>query len=151
MPTHARALVSGLAAVAVVLASLAALDLTASAQPGRAFRNSDLRGDYAFAGVNCCVLGQFTADGAGGITGTLTLAGGKDVHHESLTCTYSVNPNGTGTMTCDTQKLDGPDKGSTSTGGTSDIVLADGGREMFGINTDLGGEVEGLISIARRQ
>jgi hypothetical protein len=44
-----------------------------------------------------------------------------------------------------------PDKGSTSTGGTSDIVLVDGGREMFEINTDLGGEVEGLISIARRQ
>jgi hypothetical protein len=141
-----------LACVGISLVALAMLSMErpADAQPRRPFDNRNLRGNYAFAGVQCCVLGQFNADGVGNITGSHTLAGGNDVHHESLSCTYEVFPNGTGTMTCTTVKLDGPDVGSSATG-TNDFVLADGGGELFSIDTNQGGEVEGLVSVAKRQ
>ena len=100
------------------------------------FSNRDLRGDYAFAAQSCCVVGRFSADGAGLIVGYHTPAGGNDVHHERSECTYAVNPDGTGTMTCNTEKLDGPDAGSMSFGGTSDFILVDRGREIFAINTN---------------
>jgi hypothetical protein len=128
MSKISSAIVSGLALIALVVALAWSFEGPASAQPGGGFRNRDLGGDYAFAAVQCCIIGRFTADGAGNLVGTHTLAGGNDVHHESLECTYSVNPDGTGAMTCDTEKLDGPDAGSTATG-TFDFVLADGGRE----------------------
>jgi len=118
------------------------------------FNNGNLKGDYAFAASawpDGGVAGRLTADGAGNITnGFLTLAGGGDVHHESLNCTYAVFPDGTGTMTCHTMKLDGPGMGDTASG-TSDLVLVDGGKEFYGIDTNLGGEVEGLVSMAKRQ
>jgi hypothetical protein len=114
------------------------------------FSNRHLRGDYAFTAQTCCVLGRFTADGAGHFSGSLTLAGGGDVHHESMDCDYNVAPDGTGTMNCTTVKLDGPGIGDTATG-TNEFVLLNRGEEVFVMNNEPGGEVEGLVTIAKRQ
>lgn len=114
------------------------------------FTNRHLRGDYAFTSQTCCVLGRFTADGAGHFSGSLTLAGGGDVHHESIDCDYNVSPDGAGTMNCSTVKLDGPGIGDSSTG-TNEFVLLNGGQEVFVMNNEPGGEVEGLVTIAKRQ
>jgi hypothetical protein len=150
MQKVASALLACIGISLVVLALLSSMGRPAGAQPSRSFDNRDLRGNYAFAAAHCCVIGRFNADGAGNMTGSHTLAGGNDVHHESLSCTYEVFANGTGEMTCTTVKLDGPDVGSSATG-TNDFVLADGGNELFSIDTNQGGEVEGLVSIAKRQ
>jgi hypothetical protein len=150
MSIHARAAVSAFAVATLALAFVASSGWPVEAQPGRGFRDSDLRGGYAFAGVNCCVIGQLTADGAGNMSGTTTLADDLDAHHESIDCTYSIMPSGRGSMACTTEKLDGPDAGSTSSV-MMDLVLADGGNEFFSIVAEADSEVGGLVGMAKRQ
>jgi hypothetical protein len=68
-------------------------------------------------------VGRFTADGAGDITqGTRSLSANGTIFDETFTCTYKINPDGTGTATC-----------AFSTFGTStlDIVLANDGDEFY--------------------
>ena len=123
------------------------------------FTNADFKGDYAFAGTTDAskgilatggIIGRFAADGRGHITdGVMTLAGGGELNHESLTCTYTVSPNGMGSMACNTVRLDGPRAGEKSSA-TFEFVLADGGREFFSVVPNPG-DVQGLVSIGQRQ
>ena len=68
-------------------------------------------------------VGRLTADGAGNIIqGTRSLSANGTIIDETFTCTYNVNPNGTGTATCAFSVF-----GTT----TLDIVLADDGNEFY--------------------
>ena len=76
------------------------------------FSNRDVQGPYAFAFDGWAVLpgvgmvpaaatGRFAADGRGNITDavrTLVLAGTP--LHQTFTCSYNVNPDGTGSAEC---------------------------------------------------
>ena len=100
------------------------------------FTNRDFKGDYAIhldgvltsPGTSAvaaydAAVGRFTADGAGNITqGTRTLSANGTIIDETFTCTYNVNPDGTGTATCAFSVF-----GLT----TLDIVLANDGDEFY--------------------
>src|SRR4029079_7978993 len=94
--------------IPVVIAVVITLASSSNSTAVGPFSNHDFRGNYGFGAQSCCVMGQLSADGAGHATGVLTLAGGGDVHHESLNCTYNIIADGRGTMNCTTVKLDGP-------------------------------------------
>lgn len=93
-----------LAAIAVVVTIVATMD-TGRAASG--YSTYSVRGTYriAYTGVNLPSLvpesgiGIFVADGTGGIAGTETLnISGLICTNVALTGTYSVDPNGMGTM-----------------------------------------------------
>src|SRR2546430_16866484 len=51
--------------------------------------------------VPVAAVGVFEADGNGSLTdGVRTLSAGGVVLHQTFTCTYTVNPNGTGSAVC---------------------------------------------------
>lgn len=109
---------------------------TAQAWADEGFTDRDFKGDYAFhldgvltsSGSSAvtaydAAVGRLTADGAGNITqGTRSLSANGRIIDETFTCTYNVNPDGTGTATCAFSVL-----GTT----TLDIVLADDGNEFY--------------------
>ena len=67
-------------------------------------------------------VGRFTADGAGTITkGTRSVSANGAVFEETFTCTYNINPDGTGKANCNFSVF-GPT--------TLDIVLLDDGNEF---------------------
>ena len=116
--------------------ALTAALLTAPAWADEGFTSRDFKGDYAFhldgvltssgtATVTAydTAVGRLTADGAGNITqGTRSLSANGTIIDETFTCTYNVNPDGTGTATCAFSVF-----GTT----TLDIVLADDGNEFY--------------------
>jgi len=68
-------------------------------------------------------VGHVTADGAGNITqGTRSLSANGTIIDETFTCTYNVNPDGTGKANC-----------AFSVFGTRalDVVLLDDGDEFY--------------------
>src|SRR5918999_3875759 len=75
---------------------------------GRAFRDADVKGAYAFsfdgvviAAGPVAATGVVIADGNGNITSAVrTLNFNGAVVRQTFTCTYSVNPNGTGSAEC---------------------------------------------------
>jgi len=68
-------------------------------------------------------VGRFTADGAGTITkGTRSVSANGAVFEETFTCTYNINPDGTGKANCNFSVF-GPT--------TLDIVLLDDGNEFY--------------------
>ena len=116
--------------------SLTATLLTAPAWADEGFTKRDFMGVYAFHldGVLTspgtpmvtaydAAVGRFTADGAGNITqGTRSVnANGKNFE-ETFTCTYNINPDGTGKANCNFSVF-GPT--------TLDIVLLDDGNEFY--------------------
>jgi hypothetical protein len=117
--------------------ALATTLLTAPAWADEGFNNRDFRGDYAFhldgvlissSGTSAvtaydAAVGRLTPDGAGNITqGTRSLSANGRIIDETFTCTYNVNPNGTGTATCTFSVF-----GST----TLDLVLLNDGDEFY--------------------
>jgi mannose-6-phosphate isomerase-like protein (cupin superfamily) len=107
-----------------------------AATPGEGFTNHDFKGDYVFRlnGVLTsptasvvtaydAAIGRFTSDGAGNITqGIRSVSANGTIAEETFTCTYNVNPDGTGRATCDFSVF------GTS---TLDIVLRDDGDEFY--------------------
>jgi hypothetical protein len=116
--------------------ALTATLLAAPAWADQGFTNRDFRGDYAFhldgvltslgtpvVAAYDAAVGRLTADGAGNIIqGTRSLSANGTIIDETFTCTYNVNPNGTGTATCAFSVF-----GTT----TLDIVLVDDGNEFY--------------------
>jgi hypothetical protein len=116
--------------------ALTATLLTAPAWADEGFTDRDFKGDYAFHldGVLTSLgspvvaaydasVGRFTADGKGNITqGTRSVSANGTIVEETFTCSYNVNPDGTGAATC-----------AFSVFGTStlDIVLANDGDEFY--------------------
>jgi hypothetical protein len=111
--------------------------LTAPAWADEGFTNRDFKGDYAFhldgvltsatgsAVVTAydAAIGRFTADGAGNITqGTRSVSANGTIVDETFTCTYNVNPNGRGKVTCNF---------SVFGAATLEIVLGDDGNEFY--------------------
>jgi hypothetical protein len=119
-----------------LLLILTATLLTVPAFADEGFTNRDFRGDYAFhldgvltkspAAVVTAYdsgVGRFTADGAGTITnGTRSVSANGVVFDETFTCTYNINPDGTGKADCNFSVF-GPT--------TLDIVLLDDGNEFY--------------------
>ena len=70
--------------------------------------------------------GASTSDGAGNISGTITLSSNGHIATGPYTGTYVVNPDCTGTLT------------STSGGANVSFVIVGGGKETLGVATDPG-------------
>jgi hypothetical protein len=130
----------------VATVSLAAVH-PASATGG--FSNSDLRGPYAAAfdgfvispagAAPVAAVGRFVADGEGNLrNGVRTLSLNGQVLHQTLRCTYSVAPQGTGSVTCHI-RTDGVPSGTEH----YDFVLVGSGEEAFFTSTDPGVTIRG--------
>ena len=119
-----------------LLLALTATLLTAPAWADEGFTKRDFKGNYAFHldGVLTspgtpvvtaydAAVGRFTADGAGNITqGTRSVnANGKNFE-KTFTCTYNINPDGTGSANCSFSMF-GPT--------TLNLVLLDDGNEFY--------------------
>jgi hypothetical protein len=80
---------------------------------GKTFRDADVEGSYAFSFDGTIIgagpvaaTGVVVADGKGNITsGVRTLNFNGSVVQQTFTCTFSVNPDGTGSAVC---PLDNP-------------------------------------------
>jgi hypothetical protein len=109
---------------------------------GRTFRDSDVEGPYAFSFDGTLIgagpvaaTGVVVADGRGNITsGVRTLNLNGTVAQQTFTCTYSVNPDGTGSAVC---PLDTPLPGAPAVE-TFDFALEDRGRAFRLLGTTAG-------------
>jgi hypothetical protein len=121
------------------------------------FSNADVRGPYgsAFDGTvvtptgsaAAAAIARFAADGAGNIfNGARTLVVGGTVVHQTFRCTYSVQPRGNGTATCEFQT------GGVVTGTEHyDFVLVDDGEEALFVATDPGVTIHGRAERQRKR
>jgi len=135
--------------VVVLLCALTACSSSSSSSGGNngggivqassGFTNANLSGGYAFAGNGIsgnsaeASLGVITADGNGNITaGEFTAdIGGTVCHLTSLTGTYSINTNGTGTVTVNgTLDQQSINNGCTQTQSTLALAIANGGNSI---------------------
>lgn len=135
----------------VVLAALLACVGTSHAS-GR-FTLRSLRGVYGFSGsgtlfggtVQAAVVGLNSFDGAGGCRITARLnAGGMVTSLTSATCSYTVNPDGTGSTTV---TFNEPPFGPFR----SDFVIVDQAKELRFVLSDLFGGGTVASGVAKRQ
>jgi hypothetical protein len=127
------------AAVTAVVVGLllgAALEARSESAP---YSNFSLRGVYhlTFTGVSPTSgkvesgVGIFVADGTGKLTGTEVVNRGT-VCNVSITATYAINPNGTGTLNA---SYTGTTPGCSGTFNSA-LLLSDGGAVVRAISTD---------------
>jgi hypothetical protein len=129
-------------AVGIVTSHAATNDATEIVNRGRNFTEADVRGAYAFSFQGTVIeLGPFAAtgvvvaDGKGNIINAVrTLNVNGIAVQQTFTCTYSVNPNGTGSADC---SVANPLPGAPSLE-TFDFALEDGGRAFRLISTTPG-------------
>jgi hypothetical protein len=129
-------------AVGLVTSHAATNDATEIVNRGRNFTEADVRGAYAFSFEGTVIqLGPFAAtgivvaDGKGNIINAVrTLNVNGTAVQQTFTCTYSVNPNGTGSADC---SVANPLPGAPSLE-TFDFALEDGGRAFRLISTTPG-------------
>jgi len=129
-------------AALVLVSQIASLP---SATADQIFKDRDLKGQYGFSfdgtvgGMPVAAIGALQADGDGNIAkGVRILSiGGTTpvVLTHTFTCTYAVNPDGTGSANCLV----------IETGGTERFafVLVNNGRELAFVGTDVGVVVRG--------
>jgi hypothetical protein len=122
----------------------AAAERGAEREAERAFTNADVRGPYGFfleGTINTvgpvAAIGFFAADGNGTLAdGTRTINVNGAVFRQTFRCTYTVNPNGTGSAEC-TILSGGSGKE------TFDVVLTDKSRKIPFVATDPGRVIRG--------
>ena len=135
-----------LSLMVVAAVSLAAVHPASAA---RDFSNADIRGPYgvAFDGFistpagtgPVAAVGRFVSDGAGTLrNGVRTLSVNGQILHQTLRCTYSVDPEGTGNATCHV-RTDGVPSGTEN----YDFVIVGNGEEAFFTSTDPGVTIRG--------
>jgi len=136
-----------LLAVGLVMPQAASNDPTQVVIKPRTFTETDVRGAYAFSFEGTVIqlgpiaaAGVVVADGTGSIIDAVRTANvnGTAVQ-QTFTCTYSVNPNGTGSANC---PLANPLPGAPIAE-TFDFVLEDAGRAFRLIGTTPGITVVG--------
>ena len=89
-------------------------------------------------GAPVAAVGVITANGKGRVTrGVRTINLGGTTVRQTFTCTYAVNPDGTGSATC---PVSAPPRPTTE---TFDFVLEDGGRRFELLGTTAGTTVLG--------
>jgi hypothetical protein len=140
-----------LCTVASILAFVCLLAATATAAPG--FSAKDVDGPTAFdfdgfvtvlvggtpTTVPAAAMGRFVADGNGNITdGVRTLVVGGVTLHQTFSCTYTVNPDGTGDARCVVSTAGLPDSVETF-----DVVIVERKREAFFTSTTAGSTIRG--------
>jgi hypothetical protein len=115
-----------------------------AAEANKGFSVKDVDGPTAFdfdgfAGPSpAAAVGRFVADGHGNITdGVRTLVIGGVTFHQTFECTYTVNPNGTGTATCTVMT------GTAESVETFDFVIVEKKKEAFFTSTTSGVTVRG--------
>jgi hypothetical protein len=132
----------------VALVALACL--VGSVAEAAEFSVRDVDGPMAFAfdgfatvgtsTVPAAAVGRFVADGRGDITdGVRTLVVGGTTLHQTFVCTYTVNPDGTGSASCEVTP-GGPE--------TFDFVIVKKKQEAFFTATTPGVTIRG---VSRRQ
>lgn len=120
-----------------------------------AFSNASLSGGYSFAdsgetlgpaSIKFAEVGVITFDGAGGFRGTATMNDGGTICSATVTGTYSINPDGSGSATV-TQT---PDAVSTARGCTTitfrvALALSGGGAQVQLVETSSTEIASGLV------
>ena len=144
----------------VALFAVACLAVPA-VQAGDRFTNRDVDGPTAFAFdgfatvpvpgggftmVPTASTGRFTADGHGNITdGARTLVVGGQSLKQEFTCSYNVNPNGTGDARCTvTPSFLTPTVPTSSDTETFDFVVVERKKEAFFTATTPGVTIRGV-------
>lgn len=133
----------------VVYASVFVAGAAPNAQAGEC-SNASLKGAYGFldshiavpAGTPFTVLGRWYFDGKGNFTATLTFNDNGTVTRGADAGPYQVNADCTGTIFI---------VGGT---GTDEIVLVNGGREFYSVNTHLPAGFPSLVAtftVAKKQ
>lgn len=83
-------------------------------------------------------VGRFTADGNGHLTdGVRTLVVGGSALHQTFTCTYTVDPNGTGSATCIVLT------GAVASNESFDFVIVEKKKEAYFTSTTPGVTIRG--------
>jgi hypothetical protein len=126
------------AVMAVVVGLLLGTALEAGSEPAP-YSIFSLRGTYhlTFTGVSVTTgqlqtgIGIFVADGTGKLTGTEVVNRGI-VCNLSVTATYAINPNGTGTLNA---TFTGATPGCSGTFNSA-LLLSEGGAVVRAISTD---------------
>ncbi len=110
-----------------------------------AFSNASLSGGYSFAdsgetlgpaSIKFAEVGVITFDGAGGLKGNATMNDGGTICTATVTGTYSINPDGSGSATV----IQTPDPASTARGCTTitfqiALALSGGGAQVQFVET----------------
>jgi hypothetical protein len=115
------------------------------------FSVRDIAGPMAFAfdgvvtvdtvAAPAAAVGRFIADGHGQLTdGVRTLVVGGTVLQQTFTCTYTVDPNGTGTATCFV--ITGP----VSSDESFDFVIVEKRKKAYFTATTPGVTIRGLAT-----
>jgi hypothetical protein len=137
--------------VAAVLLAVLLAYVGSSHASGR-FTSRSLRGVYGFSGsgtlsdgaVQAAVVGLNSFDGAGGCRITARLnQGGMVSQLTSATCSYTVNPDGTGFTDVTFTELPIPFK--------SDFVIVDQAKEIHFVLSDPFSETTVASGVAKRQ
>lgn len=136
-----------LCSVALLLALACLAARAVEAAPGFSVKDVDGPTAFAFDGfatvvvggtptqVPAAAIGRFTADGNGNLTdGVRTLVVGGTTLHQIFTCTYTVNPDGTGSATCAV---------TPGTPETFDFVIVEKKKEAFFTATTPGVTIQG--------
>ena len=138
--------------IALAIFSLTVL-LVPVVNAAQEFSNKDVDGPTAFAFDGWVTLGgalvpgaatgRFIADGRGHISdGVRTLmAGGVLVLHQTFTCDYSVNADGTGSATCPVATV--TPTGIPNSVETFDFVIVEKKKEAFFTSTTAGSVLRG--------
>jgi hypothetical protein len=136
------ALMTPLVGGVLTSSNAATTDRTEVVFRGQTFTEVDVRGAYAFSfegtviqSGSIAAVGVLLADGTGNIIDAVrTLNVNGTAVRQTFTCTYSVNPNGTGSASC---PLDNPVPGAP-TAETFDFALENAGRAFRLIGTTPG-------------
>lgn len=134
-----------IACVAVLMFAVACL-VAPVAEAGGGFSVRDVDGQFAFAFdgfvtfgalVPVAAVGRFIADGRGNITdGVRTLVVGGIAVKQTFTCTYTVNPDGTGSAACEI---------AGASDESFDFVIVDKKKEVFFTATTPGVTLRGAV------
>ncbi|PYN89574.1 MAG: hypothetical protein DMD87_05225 [Candidatus Rokuibacteriota bacterium] len=140
-----------LCAVASILAIVCLVAPVVDAAPG--FSAKDVDGPTAFdfdgfvtvllggtpTTVPAAAMGRFVADGDGSITdGVRTLVAGGAAIRQTFTCSYTVNPDGTGSARCTVIT-----EGFPNSVETFDFVIVERKKEAFFTSTTAGSTIRG--------
>lgn len=151
MMRRSRAIVLVLA-LACVLAAVAEAGEGDGRGGGFSLRDVDGPTAFAFDGhvftgtamAPAAAVGRFVADGRGHLTdGVRTLVVGGATFHQTFTCTYTVDPNGTGSAECTV--MTGPAASEES----FDFVIVERRREAFFTATTPGVTIRGATRTQR--
>jgi len=142
---------------AIAVAALALATSPSAHAADKVCSNASLKGTFAYTNTGFLTappaqagpfagVGRQSFDGNGAISGTAWVSQNGNIFQITISGTYSVNPDCTGTFTLTVSIVNPP---MTLPTGQSFVVIADDGAEFQAINTDPSGQV--VTTVGRKQ